>query len=194
MKTVVGVVALWLVALGGSPAGRQAPPPRIPTFRTGVDVVQIDVSVLDKDRRPVRGLTAADFTVLEDGKPRPVVAFSTVELPPLPPLPSARAGGAETVPPDVTRNDLPDGRIVVILLDPFMERVMVKGRVTMADPPGLAALRNTALRVVDSLGPGDLAAVGHTIYGVDAESDHRQIAPEARHRDHRDGHGQKGGG
>lgn len=163
MKTAAGGVAVWLVVLGGSSAGRQAPAQQLPTFRTGVDAVQIDVSVLDKDRRPVRGLAAADFTVLEDGKPREIVAFSAVELPALPSTPPARA---DTVPPDVTRNDLPDGRLVVILLDPFMERVMVEGRVTMADPPGLSALRNTALRVVDSLGPGDLAAVGHTIYGV----------------------------
>ena len=38
-----------------------------PTFRLGVNVVQVDVSVLDDKRRPVRDLTAADFTYLEDG-------------------------------------------------------------------------------------------------------------------------------
>ncbi len=43
-------------------------------FRTGVDVIQLDVSVLDDERRPVRGLSAADFTVLEDGKPQRIVA------------------------------------------------------------------------------------------------------------------------
>ena len=44
--------------------GAQTPPPtQSPTFRAGVDVVQLDVSVLDKNRRPVRGLTAADFTL-----------------------------------------------------------------------------------------------------------------------------------
>ena len=43
---------------------------------------------------------------------------------------------------------------------------MVPGRVTIADPPGITALRATAASIVNGLGPGDLAAVGHTIYGV----------------------------
>lgn len=36
-------------------------------FRTGVELVQLDVAVLDDQRVPVRGLTAADFTVVESG-------------------------------------------------------------------------------------------------------------------------------
>jgi len=51
-----------------------------PTLRVGVDVVQVDVSVLDDKRRPVVGLTAADFTVLEDGRPRPVTVFTPVVI------------------------------------------------------------------------------------------------------------------
>ena len=163
MKKPVSLLACWLALLVCAAARQQLPSAQPPTFRTAVDAVQLDVTVLDKERRPVRGLSAADFTVLEDGKPRQIVAFSPVELPA---LPAAAPAGVETVPPDVTRNDLPNGRIVIILIDPFLERVMVPGRVTMADPPGLAALRATALRVLDSLGPGDLTAVSHTIYGV----------------------------
>ena len=71
MKKAVSLLAVWLgvfVCL----SAQQPPtaPSQTPTFRTGVDAVQLDVSVLDKDRRPVRGLTAADFTVLDNGKPR----------------------------------------------------------------------------------------------------------------------------
>ena len=157
------VFACGLSVLASASAGQQAPSPLPTTFRAGVDAVQLDVSVLDKDRRPVRGLTAADFTVIEDGKPRQIVAFSAIELPPMPT--AVTPSGADTVPPDVARNDGPQGRLVVILIDPFLERVAVLGRVTIADPPGITALRATANRVVDSLGPGDLAAVGHTIYG-----------------------------
>ena len=163
MKKAVSVPVCWLAVLVCASA-QQPPPAQTPTFRTGVDAVQLDVSVLDKDRRPVRGLTAADFTVLEEGKPRQIVGFSAVELPPLPA--AVAPAGIDTVPPDVDRNDLPDGRIVVILLDPFLERVMVPGRVTIADPPGITALRATAVSIVNGLGPGDLAAVGHTMYGV----------------------------
>ena len=51
------------------------------TFRAAVELVDVEVSVLDHFRLPVRGLTAADFTVLEDGKPRPIAAFTAVDLP-----------------------------------------------------------------------------------------------------------------
>jgi hypothetical protein len=37
------------------------------TFRGGIDLVHLDVTVPDRDRRPVRGLTAEDFEVYEDG-------------------------------------------------------------------------------------------------------------------------------
>ena len=47
--------ALFLVACTISVVGlihaQQAPSPPQSTFRTGVDVIQLDVSVLDKDRR-----------------------------------------------------------------------------------------------------------------------------------------------
>jgi VWFA-related protein len=122
----------------------QQPPP---TFRAGVDVVQIDVSVLDKSRRPVRNLTAADFTILEDGKTRPIVAFVPVELA----EPERLAGQAtwvRDVAPDVITNDVrPEGRLVVIMLDWSIR----------FEDQQLA--RRIATAAVDQLGPGDLAAV-----------------------------------
>jgi VWFA-related protein len=46
---------------------------QIPSFRSGVEVVTIDVSVVDKQGQPQRGLTPADFVVTVAGQPRHVV-------------------------------------------------------------------------------------------------------------------------
>ena len=56
------VVALSLSATAGLLAQNQS---ELPQFRAGVELVQLDVAVLDDKRQPVRGLTAADFTVLD---------------------------------------------------------------------------------------------------------------------------------
>src|SRR5215510_7894627 len=72
---------VWLafaVAAIGAAAFAQERSQR-PSFRTGVQLVRIDVTVLDDKRQPVRGLQASDFTVLEDGQPRPVRAFEVVD-------------------------------------------------------------------------------------------------------------------
>ena len=52
-------------------AGQQAPP-QAPPFRAGVDLVQVDVSVLDKNGKPVTDLVAADFDVRERDGPQRV--------------------------------------------------------------------------------------------------------------------------
>src|SRR5919106_162643 len=87
---------------------------RPPRFRTGVDVVELDVTVLDRNRRPVRGLTAADFTVIEDGQPQEIVAFEAIDLP----IPDpASAAWLRDVAPDVRSNEVTGGRLLVIVLD-----------------------------------------------------------------------------
>jgi VWFA-related protein len=129
---------------------QQPQAPSRSVFRGGTDLIPVDVSVLDANRRPVRGLTAADFTVLEDGKPRPVVAFSEVEVP------GPERGEATTMAPwirdaphDVISNDLPvEGRVVVILMDG-----------TIPDGQPTLTAKQIARAAVDELGPGDLAAV-----------------------------------
>src|SRR5260221_7191923 len=53
-----------------------------PSFKAAIGLVQIDVSVLAGKRQPIRGLQASDFTVLEDGQPRPIRVFEAIDLPP----------------------------------------------------------------------------------------------------------------
>ncbi len=47
-----------------------------PRFRSGVDVVALDVYVKDRDGRFVPELTAVDFLVLDDSRPREIQFFS----------------------------------------------------------------------------------------------------------------------
>src|ERR1700733_11098306 len=68
-----------LGALAVQAQGTTAVPQNPPSFRAGVNLVELDVSVLDKDRRPVTGLQLADFTVLDNGEARRIGAFSAVE-------------------------------------------------------------------------------------------------------------------
>src|SRR6187455_383638 len=61
------IAALCVVTL----RAQQAPP----VFRSSTSIVSVDVIVRDASGNIVRGLTAADFTVLEDGKPQQIETF-----------------------------------------------------------------------------------------------------------------------
>src|ERR1051326_2059358 len=45
-----------------------------------VSVVEVPVTVVDSQGNPVRGLTAANFRVLDEGKERPVASFDAVDF------------------------------------------------------------------------------------------------------------------
>jgi VWFA-related protein len=169
MRRLVALVA----ALGGCvglvlAAQSPAPSPQTPQFRAGIDVVQLDVSVLDKDRRPVTGLTQSDFVVLENGKPQPIIAFSPVEIPGAPDVVTGEASWTREIAPDVTSNEAAVRRIVVIVVDDaFMP----------ADPAVMKNAKQIARAVVEQLGPNDLAAVAYTLYGhaQDVTTDHQRL-------------------
>ena len=117
-------------------------------FRAGVDLIQLDVSVLDGKRQPVTGLNASDFTVFENGVQRPVRAFTSIQL-----RPNAGTAVAATVPLDVVTNQVgqQEGRLVVILMD----RSIPSGQPTLI-------ARKVAVAAVGALGPYDLAALVST--------------------------------
>jgi VWFA-related protein len=134
-------------AAGVRPLARPQPPQQPPTFQSSVDVVRVEASVLDKERRPIRGLTAADFTVRENGQERPIVAFAPVELP-APAATGAGGGWLQDAPRDVVSNAGTDaGRLIVIAFD---------WSIRFYD---LAVARRIALAAVDRLGPADEATV-----------------------------------
>ncbi len=143
MRSTILAGVLASLALSQAPAQ-----PPLPKFRTGVDVVLLDVTVLDRDRRPVRGLQAADFTVLEDGTPQPIVTFEELDSPE---PDGSLVPWMREVAPDVRTNAADDRRIVLLILDDglisFRHRENVKG---------------IGRTIIDQLGPADQVAIIYT--------------------------------
>jgi VWFA-related protein len=144
--------ALGAVMAAGQAPGQIAPGKPVAQFATRVDLVMVDVSVLDDDRHPVRGLTDADFTILENGVPQTIQTFSAIDLPD---VEKVSAPWIRDVAPDVIQNDdMADRRIVAIVLDDALPMNVGDG----AGNP-IAYVKRAASEVVNQLGPRDLAAV-----------------------------------
>jgi VWFA-related protein len=134
-----------------------------PTFRVGVDLVRVDVSVADKDGRPVSDLRPDDFVVTIDGSPRQV-AFARLYGP------SHVAAGAPATRPTpsptyATNRSAEPGRIVVFVVD--LESMNAGYE---------KVLLATAASLVDRLAPGD--AVGLLPIpgkGVEITRDHARV-------------------
>lgn len=141
----IGLAALCLLLLLAIAADGQV------QFRARTDLVLVDVSVTDRDRRPVTNLQPADFVVLEDGVERPIAAFREIALPP---ISHEGASWQREVAADVVSNHIDDGRLIVIVLD------------DAATPPDAFMMRNVkriARHVIAGLEPPDLAAVVFTL-------------------------------
>ncbi len=84
-----------------------------PTFPTQLEQVIVDLVVTDKKGVPIKGLTAADMTVTEDGVKQDVVSFEAVELPEKP-------SAAAPPPPKISSNVTPEeqrARTFVVVFD-----------------------------------------------------------------------------
>jgi VWFA-related protein len=123
---VVAAIALMRASGGAQTAGQQ------PVFRSGAALNIVDVTVTDKQGRPIEGLTADDFTLTEDGVPQTIslVAFQRVDasdaaaLPPAPVTSPAadRPRVAPTVQPQIASSPAGgiryrDSRLVVLYFD-----------------------------------------------------------------------------
>ena len=71
------------LALAGAVAALAQEQKALPAFPSRAEVVTLDVVVVDKQGRPVRGLAAVDFAVFEEGRPQVVVAFEAIDRVPI---------------------------------------------------------------------------------------------------------------
>ena len=138
------VVACCVAAsalLHGQEPQPPASDPQTPTFRTGVDVVAVDVAVTDGAGRPVADLRPPDFAVRIDGETRRVVSAELVRID----VEAAKRQAADPFDPVFTTNQTPpNGRMIMVAVDQLHIRT------------GAArSLLQAAGRFVDSLSPAD---------------------------------------
>lgn len=116
-------------------------PQRGPTFRGGIEVIEVDVSVVDGDGRPVTDMLGPEFTVTIDGKPRKVVNAQYVSMSPT----SDRTNAADKPEAPFSSNTGADrGRLVMIAVD--------RDSITFGDGRHIA---RAAEKFLDTLGPRD---------------------------------------
>ena len=130
------------------------------TFRTDVDLVEVDVSVTDDNGESILNLTPADFEVFEDGQPQAIKAFTSIDIPLT--APPQFPGVDRPVSSDVRSNREPSsGRLYLVVLDDMN-----------INPMRVDAVRSAAREFVESyFGAGDIAAVIYTSGRVDASQD-----------------------
>lgn len=148
-RSILVAVCVTL-ATGALAVIRAQQAPQTPVFRTDVELIRLDVSVVGRDRMPLRGLSAADFTLLEDGTPQKVEAFSAVDLPDVETTTTGEATWTRMVAPDVTSNQLSNKRLFVMVLD---------DATAQADVAALQSAKRIAKSVIEKLAPSDLMAI-----------------------------------
>jgi VWFA-related protein len=97
-RALLAAALLLLCAASMRPSAQQPGGDR-PVFRAGTALVTVDVTVRDGSGAVVRGLTAGDFTILEDGRPQAIETFTFQEIaaaPPAGPAPSNLLADVDT--------------------------------------------------------------------------------------------------
>jgi VWFA-related protein len=175
MRFLAAVMATLLFsspAIYGLRSDQVAQPGKRPVFRGNTQVVSVDVIVRDSSGNVVRGLTAADFEVTEDGKAQDITSFTfeqiseqpkgaaTVDL--LagaearlaedtrggPPQPATAAAPTDT-PKPMASDELAGRRLIVLLFD-----------ISSMQPEDVQRAVDSANKYVsEKMSPADLVAV-----------------------------------
>jgi VWFA-related protein len=113
MRAILSMlVALSGIGFGGT-CLLHAQAAQAPVFRSGVEVMEVDVTVVDGKGMPVRDLRAPEFTVTVDGQPRRVISAEFISE-------SQSPGDLTPKAPDpyVSNNtDRRPGRLIMLVID-----------------------------------------------------------------------------
>ncbi|MEW5983089.1 MAG: VWA domain-containing protein [Acidobacteriota bacterium] len=165
LVVLAGILSAW----ASSPrlaASQSAPQPK-PRFKSGLEIVIVNVVVRDKDGNLVRGLTMKDFTILEDNKPQTISTFdfeeldnvaTTIVAPVMPSLKEelkpavpapAKPAGKPAAPEPKPAVTLKDRRIMVLFFD-----------LSSMQPEDVGRAAESARQYVnDQLSPADTMAI-----------------------------------
>jgi VWFA-related protein len=152
------LVSLALSTLAPLHAQQPTQPPADDIVRISTNLVQIDAVVTDKDGNPRTDLSAADFEVLQDGKPQKIVSVSYVntEIPDQSVAPKTADKKAPIGQPIRTRPENA-GRVLTFVVDDgncFASRI------------GMLASRQALEKFVnEQMRPDDLVAIYQTRSG-----------------------------
>jgi VWFA-related protein len=136
------IATLAALALAAHAAAQTAATVSTQPFRTGTELVLVDVAVLDSRGVPVPNLTAADFRLSVGGRPRPIQSVQFIRTEPAAASPSPRDLVSST-------NQLPSsGRLVLIVVDEWNLRL-----------GAAAGVLRAAEGVLGRLSPGDLVGL-----------------------------------
>src|SRR5262245_35338433 len=156
---VLAVFVLTIAA--GAVAFAQTPAP--PQFRSGVTLVELEVSVVDRDGQPVSRLQQPDFTVIENGRPQKIVSVTERGL----------SAGQTLNEAARAPQDPGESRRVTIVLDDA--QIPIDARIT-------SRTKSIARTIIQSLDPSDRAAVvftRNTRRSADFTTSHSQLAKVA---------------
>jgi VWFA-related protein len=172
---VLAVLLTSAHGLTGQQTGQPPAAPPRPAFRSGVNLVLVDVVVRDRSGAFVKGLTANDFELREDGVRQQIVSFAYDEVradaPPIERLSALAARGATQTPASVstpgttvepmplTSDETAGHRLIALLFDTSSMQpedvqnaidgaaAWVRDRMTTADLVAVAAI-GSSLRVL----------------------------------------------
>jgi VWFA-related protein len=174
---------LLIVALTTAVPHAQAPAPPRAVFRSGTELVLVNVVVRDKNGAVVRGLTRDDFTVAEDDKPQTVTSFDFEELDAPSPAVNAPASAAQAsaiLSSPAKRADDPDGGVKALAERAGAAKVDMHGRrlivlffdlSSMQPEEAQRAVKAAHDYVDQKLSPADLVAVASFSTSLSVDQD-----------------------